>query len=160
LDGSTLRETWKQRKMSLAREDLSGVWRYREMLPFLSDIAGIITLREGNTPLLDAPRAAAYAGLGAIAFKHQGFNPTGSFKDNGMTAGVSQGAALGKKIMACISTGNTSASLAAYAAAGGDLQAVIFIPAGQIAAGKLAQSLEYGALTIQVDANFDVTWKL
>jgi threonine synthase len=159
-DGAALRELWKQRKMSLAREDLSGVWRFREMLPFLPDISRIITLREGNTPLLDAPRAAAYAGLDAIAFKHQGFNPTGSFKDNGMTAGVSQGAALGKKIMACISTGNTSASLAAYAATGGDLQAVIFIPAGQIAAGKLAQSLEYGALTIQVDANFDVTWKL
>ena len=157
--GEKLRELWKTRKMSLAPEDLSGVWRFREMLPFLPEGGRIITLREGNTPLLDAPRAAAYAGLDALAFKHQGFNPTGSFKDNGMTAGVTQGAAIGKKIVACVSTGNTSASMAAYAAVGG-LQAVIFIPAGQIAAGKLAQALEYGALTIQVEANFDTTWKL
>jgi threonine synthase len=157
--GAALRELWSTRRTSLAPEDLSGVWRFREMLPFLPAAARIITLREGNTPLLDAPRAAAYAGLDAIAFKHQGFNPTGSFKDNGMTAGVSQGSALGKQILACISTGNTSASMAAYAASGG-LKAVIFIPAGQIAAGKLAQALEYGALTIQVEANFDVTWKL
>ena len=159
LEGAALREIWKTRKMSRAPEDLSGVWRFREMLPFLPESGRIITLREGNTPLLDAPRAAAYAGLESIAFKHQGFNPTGSFKDNGMTAGVTQGAALGKKIVTCASTGNTSASMAAYAAAGG-LQAVIFIPAGQIAAGKLAQALEYGALTIQVEANFDVTLKL
>ncbi|HWP84281.1 MAG TPA: threonine synthase, partial [Terriglobia bacterium] len=158
-EGAALRELWKMRKTSRAPEDLSGVWRFREMLPFLATGGRIITLREGNTPLLEAPRAAAYAGLDAIAFKHQGFNPTGSFKDNGMTAGVSQGACLGKRIVACVSTGNTSASMAAYAAVGG-LQAVIFIPAGQIAAGKLAQSLEYGALTIQVEANFDQTWKL
>jgi threonine synthase len=159
LGSLALRELWKTRKMSLAPEDLSGVWRFRELLPFLPEGNRIITLREGNTPLLDAPRAAAYAGLDAIAFKHQGFNPTGSFKDNGMTAGVTQGAAIGKKILACVSTGNTSASMAAYAAMGG-LKAVIFIPAGQIAAGKLAQALEYGALTIQVEANFDATWKL
>ncbi|MBI1955929.1 MAG: threonine synthase [Acidobacteria bacterium] len=158
-DPVTRKETWKSRKMSLDPRDLSGVWRFREMIPFLPPEAKIITLREGNTPLLAAPRAAAYAGLEGLRFKHQGFNPTGSFKDNGMTTGVSQAAALGKKVVACVSTGNTSASLAAYAAYGG-LQAVIFIPAGQIATGKLAQALEYGALTIQVDANFDVTWKL
>jgi threonine synthase len=159
LDPRALKETWKSRKMSLASEDLSGVWRFREMLPFLPASSRIITLREGNTPLLDAPRAATFAGLDSISFKHQGFNPTGSFKDNGMTAGVTQGAALGKHLVACASTGNTSASMAAYAAAGG-LQAVIFIPAGQIAAGKLAQALEFGALTIQVEANFDATLKL
>ena len=159
MDASALKQTWAQRKLSRAPQDLSGVWRFREMLPFLLEGAGVVTLREGNTPLLDAPRAAAYAGLEAISFKHQGFNPTGSFKDNGMTAGVSQGAALGKKLLACASTGNTSASMAAYAAAGG-LQAVLFIPAGQIAAGKLAQALEYGALTVQVEGNFDTALKL
>jgi threonine synthase len=158
-DGERLKQTWQARKLSREPEDLSGVWRFREIIPFLPAGARIITLREGNTPLLEAPHAAAYAGLQRIAFKHQGFNPTGSFKDNGMTTGVSQGAALGKNVVTCVSTGNTSASMAAYAARGG-LQAVIFIPAGQIAAGKLAQALEYGALTIQVEANFDTTWKL
>ncbi|HEY7679300.1 MAG TPA: threonine synthase [Terriglobia bacterium] len=155
----SLKQTWRARRLSQEPADLSGVWRFREIIPFLPGGARIITLREGNTPLLEAPHAASYAGLDSIAFKHQGFNPTGSFKDNGMTSGVCQGAALGRSLVACVSTGNTSASMAAYAAAGG-LQAVIFIPAGQIAAGKLAQALEYGALTIQVEANFDATWKL
>src|SRR6185312_7711932 len=89
-----------------------------------------------------------------ITFKHQGFNPTGSFKDNGMTAGVAQARTLGMKRVACVSTGNTSASMAAYASAGG-LDPLIFIPNGNISYGKLAQALEYGAKTFQVDANFD-----
>jgi threonine synthase len=114
----------------------------------------VVTLREGNTPLLNAPRAAEYAGLRSIAFKHQGFNPTGSFKDNGMTAGVAQARKLGMKRVACVSTGNTSASMAAYASAGG-LDPLIFIPHGNISYGKLAQALEYGAKTFQVEANFD-----
>jgi len=158
-DPETAKQMWSFRTMSRDPRDRSGVWRFREMIPFLPDDAPVVTLQEGNTPLLDAPRAADYAGLDCLAFKHQGFNPTGSFKDNGMTTGASQAAALGRNLVACVSTGNTSASMAAYAARGG-LQAVIFIPAGQIASGKLAQSLEYGALTIQVEANFDVTWKL
>jgi threonine synthase len=154
-----LKQLWRERKMSLDRIDLSGVWRFREIIPFLGDMSKVVTLREGNTPILDSKRAGNYAGLDSIGFKHQGFNPSGSFKDNGMTAGVSKAVALGRNIVACVSTGNTSASLAAYASYGG-LQAVIFIPAGQIAAGKLAQSLEYGALTVQVEANFDGTWKV
>jgi len=158
-DAEKLKQTWAARKTSRDPKDLSGVWRFRELIPFLPPEAPIVTLQEGNTPLLDAPRAATYAGLEALAFKHQGFNPTGSFKDNGMTTGVSQAVALDRKLVACVSTGNTSASLAAFAAYGG-LRAVIFIPAGQIAAGKLAQALEYGALTIQVQANFDGTWQL
>ena len=149
-----LKSLWQQRKSSLARVDVSGVWRFREMLPFVTDTARIVTLPEGNTPLFDAPRAAQYAGLAGLQFKHQGYNPTASFKDNGMTAGVTQAAVLGMRRVACVSTGNTSASLAAYAAASG-MQAVIFLPAGNIAYGKLAQALEYGALTIQVEANFD-----
>jgi threonine synthase len=132
----------------------SGVWRYREMFPFLDDLRHVITLREGNTPLLDGPRAAAYGGLAHLTFKHQGFNPTGSFKDNGMTCGAAQARRLGMKRVACVSTGNTSASMAAYASAGG-LKPLIFIPHGNISYGKLAQALEYGAKTLQVEANFD-----
>jgi threonine synthase len=129
------------------------------MIPFLENSSHIVTLREGNTPLLNAPRAASYGGLDAIVFKHQGFNPTGSFKDNGMTCGTAQAVRLGMQRVACVSTGNTSASMAAYASAAG-LQPVIFIPHGNISYGKLAQALEYGALTLQVDANFDQILKL
>ena len=145
---------WDGRRLSREPLDVSGVWRFRDLLPFLGDTKHIVTLQEGNTPLLDAPGAAAYARLDHIQFKHQGYNPSASFKDNGMTAGIAQARALGMKRVACVSTGNTSASMAAYAAAGG-LQAVIFLPYGKIAYGKLAQALEYGALTIQVEANFD-----
>ncbi len=134
--------------------DQSGVWRYREMFPFVESERHVVTLREGNTPLLDAPKAADYGRLDHITFKHQGFNPTGSFKDNGMTCGATQARQLGMSRVACVSTGNTSASMAAYASAGG-LQPVIFIPHGNISYGKLAQALEYGARTLQVEANFD-----
>ena len=103
---------------------------------------------------MKGPRAAEYGGLDQITFKHQGFNPTGSFKDNGMTAGVAQARRLGMKRVACVSTGNTSASMAAYASAGG-LEPLIFIPHGNISYGKLAQALDYGARTFQVEANFD-----
>lgn len=140
--------------MSLNPLDQSGVWRFREILRFLDREDCVVTLREGNTPLLDAPKAAEYAGLDRLTFKHQGYNPTGSFKDNGMTAGVAQARRLGMKRVACVSTGNTSASMAAYASAGG-LDPIIFIPHGNISYGKLAQALEYGALTFQVEANFD-----
>jgi len=114
----------------------------------------VVTLREGNTPLLEARQAAQYGGLDHLTFKHQGFNPTGSFKDNGMTCGTAQALRLGMARVACVSTGNTSASMAAYASAAG-LQPVIFIPHGNISYGKLAQALEYGARTLQVEANFD-----
>src|ERR1039458_7947140 len=148
------KQIWRERRMSNRPVDQSGVWRYREMLPFEPSGLNIVTLREGNTPLLPAPRAAEYAGLDAITFKHQGFNPTGSFKDNGMTCGATQAVRLGATLVACVSTGNTSASMAAYASAAG-LQPVVFIPHGNISFGKLAQALEYGARTIQVEANFD-----
>ncbi len=149
-----LKRTWRERRMNSAPLDASGVWRYRECIPFLGESDRVVSLREGNTPLLDAPRAAEYAGLERLVFKHQGFNPTGSFKDNGMTCGAAQALRLGMKRVACVSTGNTSASMAAYAAAA-DLQPVVFIPHGNISYGKLAQALEYGALTLQVEANFD-----
>jgi len=149
-----LKSLWRARRCSNDPLDQSGVWRYREFIPFLDDYGHAVTLREGCTPLLPAPQAAQYGGLADLTFKHQGFNPTGSFKDNGMTCGATQARRLGMTRVACVSTGNTSASMAAYAAAAG-LQPVVFIPHGNIAFGKLAQALEYGARTIQVEANFD-----
>jgi threonine synthase len=155
LDPAATKRLWRERRMSNAPLDQSGVWRYRELLGFAdADNQGAVTLREGNTPLLAAPKAAAYGGLDALVFKHQGFNPTGSFKDNGMTCGATQGLRLGMRRVACVSTGNTSASMAAYAASAG-MTPIIFLPHGNISYGKLAQALEYGALTLQVEANFD-----
>jgi threonine synthase len=153
-DASTLKRIFRERRMNNTPLDQSGVWRYREMFPFLTDYTHVVTLREGNTPLLDGPLAAEYGGLKRITFKHQGFNPTGSFKDNGMTCGVAQARRLGMQRVACVSTGNTSASMAAYAAAAG-IEALIFLPHGNISFGKLAQALEYGAKTLEVEANFD-----
>jgi threonine synthase len=153
-DPKDLKKLFRERRTNNAPLDQSGVWRYRELSPFLDDYRHVVTLREGNTPLLDGPIAAKYGGLDRITFKHQGFNPTGSFKDNGMTCGASQAVRLGMKRVACVSTGNTSASMAAYAAAAG-LEALIFLPHGNISFGKLAQALEYGAKTLQVEANFD-----
>jgi len=150
----TLKQIWRERRMSNYPLDQSGVWRYREMFPFLDDERHVMTLREGNTPILDGCLASSYAGVDRIRFKHQGFNPTGSFKDNGMTAGASQAVRLGMKRVACVSTGNTSASMAAYAAMSG-LEPIILVPNGNIAFGKLGQALDYGAKTLQVDANFD-----
>jgi threonine synthase len=154
VDAAALKRIWRERRMSNAPADQSGVWRYREMLPFDGQVHLAVTLREGNTPLLDGTMTAPYAGLDRLAFKHQGFNPTGSFKDNGMTCGVTQAIRLGMKRVACVSTGNTSASMAAYASAAG-LDPIVFIPHGNISYGKLAQALEYGARTLQVEANFD-----
>ncbi len=153
-DPNELKNLFRERRASNDPLDTSGVWRYRELFPFLDDYSHVVTLREGQTPLLGSPLAAKYGGLDRITFKHQGFNPTGSFKDNGMTAGAAQARRLGMQRVACVSTGNTSASMAAYAAAGG-LEALIFLPHGNISFGKLAQALEYGAKTLEVEANFD-----
>ena len=154
LDVATLKDTWRERRKNNNSLDQSGVWRYRELIGFLDDYSHVVSLREGNTPLLDARKAAQYGGLDRLTLKHQGFNPTGFFKDNGMACGVAQARRLGRHRVACVSTGNTSASMTAYAAAAG-LQPIIFIPHGNISYGKLAQALEYGARTFQVEANFD-----
>src|SRR5579862_6139323 len=154
LDATKLKSTWRMRRMTNLQLDQSGVWRYREIIPFLEHYDSVVTLREGDTPLLSGPAAARYGGLDDLVFKHQGFNPTGSFKDNGMTCGVAQAVRLRMKRVACVSTGNTSASMAAYASAAG-LDSIVFIPHGNISYGKLAQALEYGARTLQVEANFD-----
>ena len=153
-DPLSAKKLFRDRRTSNAPLDQSGVWRYREMFPYLEDYSKVVTLREGNTALLESRAAAEYGGLRNVAFKHQGFNPTGSFKDNGMVCGVAQALRLGMKRVACVSTGNTSASMAAYAAAAG-LEALIFLPHGNIAFSKLAQALEYGAKTLEVEANFD-----
>jgi threonine synthase len=153
LDGEQLRAVWSARLASFDARDCSGVWRFRELLPFAEN-APVITLAEGNTPLYDAPRAASYCGLDALALKHQGCNPTGSFKDTGMTTAVTQAVILGTQTVVCASTGNTAASLAAYAARA-RLQCAILVPRGQISHAKLAQSLDYGATVLEVDGNFD-----
>jgi threonine synthase len=154
-----LKHAFQQRRLSNDPLDLSGVWRYRELLPFCQDPSNVVTMQEGNTPIYEAPRCAEYAGLKKLYLKHQGMNPTGSFKDNGMTAGVTQARIMNSKIVACASTGNTSASMAAYAARA-NMRAVIFIPDQQIAFGKLSQSLDYGALTLQLEGDFDEAMKM
>lgn len=133
----------------------SGVWRYWPLLPALPEEA-IVSRWEGNTPLYRDDRLARYAGLpdGHLDLKHEGLNPTASFKDRGMTVGVSHARAVGARIVACASTGNTSASLAAYAAAAG-IPSLVLVPEGKIAAGKLAQTIAYGAKVVQIDGDFD-----
>jgi threonine synthase len=154
-----MKAMFKARRSVDTELDRSGVWRFRELLPFLNDLSKIVTLGEGNTPIYEARRSAEYAGLDELRFKHQGMNPTGSFKDNGMTTGVTQAVALGAPAVACASTGNTSASMAAYAARAG-MRAFVFIPADQIAYGKLSQSLEFGAKVVEIEGNFDDAMRL
>ena len=150
---SALRWLWQERRTSIMPIDQSGVWRFRDLLPIVKD-ESIVTLREGNTPLYDLPRCAKAVGIDWLLAKHQGMNPTGSFKDTGMTAALSVAAERGFEWVACASTGNTSAAMAAYAARGG-LRSIVFIPDGKIAWGKLSQSMDYGALTIQLKTDFD-----
>lgn len=157
-DAQTLPAIWEARRTSLEPRDRSGVWRFRELLPLAED-APIITLEEGNTPLYEAPRCASYCGLKSLRLKHQGCNPTGSFKDTGMTTAVTQALILGARTVVCASTGNTAASLAAYAARAG-LRCAILIPKGQVSHAKLAQSLDYGARVLEIDGNFDDCMRL
>ncbi|MFT4039306.1 MAG: threonine synthase [Thermomicrobiales bacterium] len=133
----------------------SGVWRYWPLLPHLPGDS-IVSRWEGHTPLYADDRLAAFAGLeaGALRLKHEGQNPTGSFKDRGMTVGVSHAKATGAKMVACASTGNTSASLASYAAAAG-IPALVLAPATKISAGKIAQTMAYGATLVQIEGDFD-----
>jgi threonine synthase len=151
---SALRWLWQERRSSSMALDQSGVWRFRDLLPIVDDLEKVVTLREGNTPFYDLPRCAKAAGIDWLLAKHQGMNPTGSFKDTGMTAALSVAAQRGFEWVACASTGNTSAAMAAYAARAG-LRSIVFIPEGKIAWGKLSQSMDYGALTIQLKTDFD-----
>ena len=152
-DAESLRALWRERRTSNDARDRSGVWRFREFLPFAADV-DVISLGEGNTPLYDAPRSADYCGLASLKLKHQGNNPTGSFKDTGMTVAVTQARRLGMRLVACASTGNTAASLAAYAARA-RMQCAILVPDGQVSEAKLAQALDYGAKVLEIEGNFD-----
>lgn len=136
----------------------SGVWRYRHLLPDIPD-AAVISRGEGNTPIYTDERVAKYAGVTSFGLKHEGQNPTASFKDRGMTVGVSHAVSVGAKIVACASTGNTSASLASYAAAA-QLASLVLIPEGKISAGKLSQTIAHGARVVQVEGDFDIALTL
>ena len=136
---------WRQRALS--------VWRYREVLPVL-DESKIVTLKEGGTNLYSCPNLAQRLRFKNLQVKNEGENPTGSFKDRGMTVGISKALEFDVKTVICASTGNTSASLAAYAAKAG-IQCIVLIPSGKIAYGKLAQAMVYGAKVVQLQGNFD-----
>ena len=153
-NASALRWLWQERRSSTLAVDQSGVWRFRDLLPILKSTDNVVTLREGNTPLYELPRCGKATGIDWLLAKHQGMNPTGSFKDTGMTAALSVAKERGFEWVACASTGNTSAAMAAYAARAG-LRSIVFIPEGKIAWGKLSQSMDYGALTIQLKTDFD-----
>src|SRR2546422_5029909 len=154
-----LRQAWHMRRRSGEPIDRSGVWRFRELIPFLGAQSRIISLSEGSTPLVGTRRAGWWAGPVHLTIKHQGNNPTGSFKDLGMTACITRAVSKGVRMVACASTGNTSSSMAAYAARAG-MKALIFVPYRQISAAKLAQALDFGALVVEVGDTFDEAFKL
>jgi threonine synthase len=153
-NAGALKWLWRERRCSAETLDQSGVWRFRELLPILDSFGDAVSLREGNTPLYHLHRMAKQLGIDQLYAKHQGMNPTGSFKDTGMTAALSVAKEKGFEWVACASTGNTSAAMAAYAARAG-LRSLVLIPEGKIAWGKLSQAMDYGALTCQLPVDFD-----
>jgi len=157
-DAAVSRETLDARLAGAALPGGSGVWRYRELLPPIPD-EHIVSKDEGNTNLYTDARLSAWTGCDGLHLKHEGENPTGSFKDRGMTVGMSHARWTGARTVACASTGNTSASVSAYAAAAG-MHGLTFVPEGQLALGKLAQTMGYGARTVQVRGDFDDAMKL
>ncbi len=158
-DPEEFRELWHRRRLSGEPIDRSGVWRFRELIPFIDPDTRIISLSEGSTPLVGTRRAGWWAGPVHLTIKHQGNNPTGSFKDLGMTACITRAASRGVRMVACASTGNTSSSMAAYAGRAG-LKALLFVPYRQISAAKLAQALDFGALVVEVGDTFDQAFGL
>jgi threonine synthase len=154
LHAADLKSLWRDRRSSNLALDLSGVWRFRELLPSPKSERDVVTLREGNTPLYDLPRSSRSTGVERLYAKHQGLNPTGSFKDAGMTVAATFARQSGYRWVACASTGNTSASMAAYAARGG-MRSLVLVPEGKISWSKLSQALDYGALTCQLRTDFD-----
>lgn len=158
--GQTLRELFDDRLRTWRPVDRSGVWRYRELVAPNFELDDIVTRGEGNTTLYDAPKALAhYAGVEKLQLKHEGENPTGSFKDRGMATGVTRAKQMRATSVICASTGNTSASMSSFAALGG-LQPLILFPAGKVAVGKISQSLAYGAVSVQVRGDFDAALEL
>jgi len=152
-DAGTIRARLRERRLSNDHIDQSGVWRYRELLPAIP-AESIVTLRENMAPLYVGPGGAAYAQSGRLTYLHLGMNPTGSFKDAGMTVALSRAKATGARACICASTGNTAAAMAAYAQRAG-LAAVVLVPAKGISESKVAQTLDYGALVIAIDGDFD-----
>jgi threonine synthase len=148
------RELFDQRLGTLEAPYNSGVWRYKEMVYPDVDSRLIVSRPEGNTNLYNTPKLAQWAGIKQLYLKHEGENPTGSFKDRGMTGGLTQARVLGIERVACASTGNTSASLASYAAFA-DMEGIVFFQNKHVALGKLAQAIAYGATCVQVNADFD-----
>lgn len=147
---------WATRGLHDGRLDFSGVWRFRELMPFFRTEADIVTIGEGRTALQQADLLARHIGMkaGRLFLQYEGLNPSGSFKDNGMTAAFTHARIVGAKKVACASTGNTSASLALFAALA-EMEGVVFIGSGKIAFGKLSQALDYGAKTLQITGDFD-----
>ena len=149
---------WFEQKWTRRHEPLcfSGVWRFYELLPFAPP-SQVVTIGEGQTLLQSAPSVAAYVGLNnsGLYLQYEGMNPSGSFKDNGMSAAFTHARTIGANRAACASTGNTSASLAAYCSVTKLMRAVIFVGSGKISYGKLSQALDYGALTVQIAGDFD-----
>ena len=154
IDATRLKSIWRERRSSNAFLDLSGVWRFRELLPSPAPEQQVVTLREGNTPVYELPQSSRITGVPRLYAKHQGMNPTGSFKDTGMTVAATFARQAGYRWVGCASTGNTSASMAAYAARGG-MRSVVLVPEGKISWSKLSQALDYGALTCQLRTDFD-----
>jgi threonine synthase len=153
---SSLREfeaRWNSRRNPL---DFSGVWRFRELLPFAPP-EQIVTIGEGQTQLQNSHAVARYVGVNAgnLFLQYEGLNPSGSFKDNGMCAASTHARMVGAKLAACASTGNTSASLAIYAGVTRLFRVIVFVGSGKIAYGKLSQALDYGAITLQIQGDFD-----
>lgn len=141
------------------RLDASGVWRFRELMPFYDSVDSVVSVGEGRTVLQPVPRLAGELGFdvgkgGGVFLQYEGMNPSGSFKDNGMTGAFTHAKMIGASRAVCASTGNTSASLAMFASISG-IKAYVLIGEGKIAFGKLAQALEYGATTLQVKGDFD-----
>ena len=151
---SELKQCWLDRRRSFDQDDRSGVWRFREFLPNADAGENIVTLGEGNVPLVKGRKTADWVGLSDLRFKHLGWNPTACFKDLGMTTAVTEAKLAGAKSVGCASTGNTSASMAAYASRAG-LKAKVYLPAGKVSLNKLAQALDFGAEVVQVEGNFD-----
>ncbi|MEM2347968.1 MAG: threonine synthase, partial [Sulfolobales archaeon] len=142
----------------LFRSRRFSVWRYRELIP-LPENAEIVTLGEGGTPLIHAKNLGNLLGINKIYVKYEGNNPTGSFKDRGMTVAISMAKYLGVKAVICASTGNTSSSMAAYARKAG-LKPILVVPRNGIAKGKMGQAVLYGATVIEVGGNFDLAMKV
>ncbi len=161
LKGNSIKKLFQERLRTSLFPYQSGVWRYKELLLPIKE-KYIISKPEGNTNLYSVGYEESggfgsigkYVGIAKIYLKHEGENPTGSFKDRGMTVGISVAKMLGIKAVACASTGNTSASLSSYAAQAG-LKCFVFLPQGKISISKLAQSIAYGAINIQIDGDFD-----